>query len=85
MLVYASVKEIKTESKEYGTSGSYAGEYCAEYDNLTFIASEMPTHTPGDINGDGKFNLKDVTRLKIASVRVEGNNSLKTVIIDMVF
>ena len=48
----------------YGTSGSYAEEYCAEYDNLTFIAGGMPTHTPGDINGDGKVNLKDVTRLK---------------------
>ena len=48
----------------YGTSGSYVEEYCKNHDNLTFIAGEMPTHTPGDINGDDKVNLKDVTRLK---------------------
>ncbi len=59
----------------YGKSGSCAEDYCKYHDNLTFIAIEMPTHTPGDINGDGSVNNKDVTRLRqyLAGWSVEVN------------
>ena len=43
---------------------TYTGTDVLCVDESTVLVTEAPDHVPGDINGDGKLNNKDVTRLQ---------------------
>ena len=48
----------------YGNAGSYAETYAKEH-NISFaLIGSKPQAVPGDVNGDGTRNLKDVTLLR---------------------
>ncbi len=69
---YATLQAFPDEGFDF--AGWYEDDVCVSTDsqyrfrvdkNATFTASFKPsiTHTPGDINGDGKVNNKDLNRL----------------------